>query len=105
MGWFLHRMIRISRASRVSYEEVLRKAVVERLLMIIRKKQLKFLGHILREDGLERNCISGRVKSKKMRGRQKIKIKVALLSQLRGAKRVVDSFYIKGGSSRVKSKK
>ena len=50
--WFLRRMLRIPWTARVFNEEVMRRAGVERrLLKTIRKKQLNFVGHIMRADG------------------------------------------------------
>ena len=89
--WFLRRMLRIPWTGRVSNEEMIRRAGVERrLLKIIRKKQLNFVGHIMRADGLERNCLLGRVEGTRSRGRQVIKYMNALLAQLGDGWRVVD---------------
>jgi len=38
----------------------------------IKKRQLEFLGHILRKDGMENLCITGFVDGKRNRGRQRI---------------------------------
>ena len=44
----------------MSNEEVLRRAETQQvLLMIIRKRQLEFLGHIMRKDGLEELILTG----------------------------------------------
>lgn len=89
--WFLRRMLRIPWTARVTNEEVMRRAGVERrLLKTIRKKQLNFIGHIMRADGLERNCLLGRVEGTRSRGRQRIKYMDALLEQLGDGRRVVD---------------
>ena len=39
----------------------------------IRKWQLQFLGHVLREDGLENLCLTGKIEGKRARGRQREK--------------------------------
>ena len=54
--WFLRRILRISWTDRVTKEELLRKAGVERSLLrrIPRRRQMKFLGHIARKDWLEK---------------------------------------------------
>ena len=89
--WFLRRMLRIPWTARVSNEEVMRRAGVEKTLMkTIRKKQLKFVGHIMRADGLERNCLLGKVEGTRSRGRQRIKYMDAVLAQLGEGWRVVD---------------
>ena len=84
-------MLRTPWTGRVSNEEVMRRAVVERrLLKTIRKKQLNCIGHNMRADGLERNCLLGRVEGTISRGRQIIKYMDALLVQLGDRWGVVD---------------
>ena len=57
----------------MSNEEVLRKVEADRsLIKNIRKRQLEFLGHILRKDGMKNLCITGYVDGKRRRGRQRI---------------------------------
>ena len=49
-------------------------AGVEREMMnFIRKRQLGFLGHILRGSGMERNCLLGMIEGRRARGRQRQK--------------------------------
>ena len=56
----------------MSNEEVLRRAETKwTLLMIIRKRQLEFLGHIMRKNGLEESILTGSVDGKRSRGRQR----------------------------------
>ena len=70
--WFLRRMFRIAWSDHVTNEEVLRRARRERSLMIsIRKRQLQFLGHIMRKEGLENLTLTGRIEGKRSRGRQR----------------------------------
>ena len=70
--WFYRRMLRISWTEHKSNEEVLRMAGVERnLLKNIRKRQLEFLGHILRKEGLENLCLAGRTEGRKARRKQR----------------------------------
>ena len=48
--WFLRRILKISRTDRMTNEDVLRRAGVNRsLLRTIRKRQLEFLGHVMRK--------------------------------------------------------
>lgn len=102
--WFLRRMLRIPWTARVSNEEVMRRAGVERMLVkTIRKRQLQFLGHILRADGLERTCLLGRVEGTRSRGRQRIKYMDALLAQLGDGWRVVDLIRLADERSRWRS--
>ncbi len=70
---------------------VLRRAGVERVMIkTIRRKQLNFVGHILKADGLEKNYLLGRVEGRRAGGRQRIKYMDALLAQLEDGRRVVD---------------
>ena len=56
----------------MSNEEVLRRAETKQvLLMIIRMRQLEFLGHIMRKNGLEKLILTGSVDGKRNRGRQR----------------------------------
>ena len=43
------------------------------LMTVIRKRQLGFLGHILRRSGMEKNCLLGMVEGSRARGRQRMK--------------------------------
>ena len=52
--WFLRRMLRISYKDKVTNEEVLRRAKVDRTLMKdIVKRQMEFFGHVIRKEELE----------------------------------------------------
>ena len=54
----------------MSNEEVLRRAETKlTLLMIIRKRQLVFLGHTVRKNGLEELIPTGNVDGKRSRGK------------------------------------
>ena len=50
--WFYRRMFRISYKEHVSNIEVLSRASSERIILkTIRKRQLEFLGHVMRKEG------------------------------------------------------
>ena len=67
--WFLRRMLRISYKDRVTNEEVLRRAKVDRTLMKdIVKRQMEFFGHVKEE--LENIVVTGFIEGKRARGRQ-----------------------------------
>ncbi|XP_042883267.1 uncharacterized protein LOC122260182 [Penaeus japonicus] len=71
--WFLRRIFRISWVDHVSNEAVLRKAGVERMVMKnIQKRQLEFVGHIMRKNKYENLALTGRIEGKRSRGRQRI---------------------------------
>ena len=67
--WFLRRMLWISWTDKVTNEEMLRRSGMKRELMgDIEKRQLQFLGHILRAHGLERDCLLGMIDGKRAKG-------------------------------------
>ena len=66
--------MRISWTEKKSNEEVMEMAGYKRsLLKTIRKRQLHFLGHISRADGLEKRILSGKICRTKGRGRKRAK--------------------------------
>ena len=72
--WFMRRMQRISWTDRVTNEEVLQRVGTERnLLRTIRKRQLEFLGHVVRKEGLEDLVLTalGKIEGTRDRGRQR----------------------------------
>ena len=70
--WRWKRMLRIS-WTKITNEKVLALAGIKRSLMeTIRKRQLTFVGHIIRENGLERLCLEGKIEGRKARGRQRL---------------------------------
>ena len=77
--WFLKsRMMRSCNfsgtwADKVTNEEVLQRAGVERKLIgEIRTRQLRFLGHVIRKDGLENLALTGKIEGKRSRGRKRM---------------------------------
>ena len=70
--WFLRRMLRISYKDKVTNEEVLRRAKVDRTLMKdIVKRQMEFFGHVIRKEELENLVVTGFIEGKRARGRQR----------------------------------
>ncbi|RUS78482.1 hypothetical protein EGW08_013770 [Elysia chlorotica] len=70
--WFLRRIFRISWTEKKTNEEVLHLHGTDRsLLQMIRKRQMEFLGHRNRHDGLEKLMLHGKVERKRARGRQR----------------------------------
>ena len=71
--WFLRRMMRISWTEKKSNAEVLKTACISReLINTIRNRQMKFLGHIYRKNGIERLALCGKISGKRDRGRQRL---------------------------------
>ena len=72
--WCYHKMIRISWLKKISNERVLDMVGIERsLLVAIRKRQLKFVGHVVRNEGLEKLVLEGKINGKRQQGRQLLK--------------------------------
>ena len=70
--WFLRRMLRISFTEHMSDEKVLERCNAERtLIKTIRKRQMCFLGHIMRKEGLENLTLTGKIQGNISCGRQK----------------------------------
>ena len=68
--WFLRRMLKISWMDRKTNEFVLATTGVNRkLLATIRKRKMTFLGHVMRQGGLENLSLSGKIEGKRSRGR------------------------------------
>ena len=66
-------MGKISWTERVSNDEVLRIVGEERMLIkTCKERQKKWIGHILRHDGLLKDVIEGRLEGKRPRGRKRI---------------------------------
>ncbi len=81
--WFYRRMLRIPWTAHVTNEEVLRKIGTERkLLPTVRKRQLEFLGHVMRKESLENLTLTGRIEGKKSRGGPRIKYLTSLSTWL-----------------------
>ena len=83
--WFLRRMQRIPWTARVTNVRVMEMAGVRReLLGTVRKRQLKFLGHLLRHDCLEKTVFLGMIEGRKVRGRQRLKFGASLIEDIPG---------------------
>ena len=83
--WFYRRMLRISWKEKRTNESILEETNQERsLINTIRKRQLKFLGHICRHKGLEFLSLTGKIEGTRSRGRQRIKFLDSLSSFVTG---------------------
>ena len=64
--WFVKRMSRMQWVEKLSNEKVLEKARTKReLLNNIMDRQLRFIGHVLREGGIEKRVAEGEITGKK----------------------------------------
>ena len=71
--WFYRRILRISWTEHITNEEVLRRMGARRKLMNnIRKRQLQFLGHVMRKEGLENLTLTGKINGTRSRGRPRL---------------------------------
>ena len=78
-------MLRVPWVAMVTNAEILRRIGKERELMkIIRQRQLRFLGHVIRENDLERTVVTGRVEGRRDRGRQRTKYMNSLIQDIDG---------------------
>ena len=69
--WFLRRMMRVPWTARRTNQAVLEMAGTSRRLMSkIRKRQLRYVGHVLRGESLEKHCLMGMIEGNRARGRQ-----------------------------------
>ena len=83
--WFYRRMLRVSWRDRVTNEEVLRRVGQQRsLLAELRKRQMSFLGHVLRNEKIEHLCLTGMMKGRRARGRQRVKYLDTILEDMGG---------------------
>ena len=81
----MRRMLRIPWTARMTNEEVMRRAGVDREMMrTIRQRQLQFLGHVIRARELEYDCLVGRIEGTRARGRQRKKYLDCIRDDLRG---------------------
>ena len=71
--WFLRRILRVSWSDHRTNESVLTEANVKRsLISTIRKRQLEFLGHLIRHQGVEHLALTGKIEGKKGRGKPRM---------------------------------
>ena len=65
-------MSRIPWTARITNEEVLRRAGAKRTLMNeITKRQMKWVGHVIRAKEIEHECLMGKIEGKRVHGRQR----------------------------------
>ena len=72
--WCWRRMLRVGWVERRSNVSIL-ESIQERreLLAVVRKRQMTFLGHVMRADGLENLALTGRIAGRRSRGRPRKK--------------------------------
>ena len=102
--WFLRRLMRISWTERKTNEEVLQLAGTKRSLMkAIRKRQLRFVGHINRKNELEKVVLCGKIAGRRDRGRQRISY-IDSLNTFATRKRMPNNQFIRLADDRLEWK-
>ena len=68
--WFYLSILLISYTKHITNEEVLNRMATKRNLIItIRRRQMSFFGHVMRNKEIENFSISGKIEGKRCRGR------------------------------------
>ena len=68
--WFLRRLLRMSWKDRETNENVLQRVGVGRQwLAEVKKRQMKFFGHVFRKDGIENLVVTGKIEGKRTQGK------------------------------------
>ena len=89
--WFFRRMLRISWTEHATNESVLQRVGTRREMMrSIRQRQMRFLGHIIRDGNLENVCATGRIEGRRGRGRPRLKYMDTLARAVGDGLRAVD---------------
>ena len=66
-------------------EEVMARLGVQRALVKeIRKRQLNFIGHVIRREKIEHLCLTGRIEGRRSRGRQRTKYMDSIVGDIEG---------------------
>jgi len=80
--WIWHKMEKISWTAYVSNEEVLGLVQEQRSLMqVIKQRQAKWIGHVLRHDCLLKTALEGKMEGKRPRGKPRRKMLDLLMEQ------------------------
>ena len=79
--WCYRRMLRISWVKKISNERVLEMVnMIRDLLITIRQRQLRFVGHVARKNGIEKLVLEGKVAGQRQRGRRRLNFMGGLAS-------------------------
>ena len=84
-------MLRAPWTARRTNERVLELTGVKRkLLRVVSTRQLQFLGHLQRRNGLQKEALFGRIEGRRTRRRPRIKYSASLMEDIPGNMRFVD---------------
>ena len=71
--WFWRRVLKVSWTEKVRNEKILERMGTSReLIKLIKQRQLGFVGHIMREQGIESICLTGTSNGKRPKGRPRL---------------------------------
>ena len=71
--WIYRRMFRISYMDKITNDEVLQRAKAKRqLISVIRDRKMRYFGHLVRRNELQRLLLDGKVEGKRRKGRQRL---------------------------------
>ena len=71
--WTYRRILKITWRDRVSNQEVLRRMRTKRsLITSVKKRKLDYFGHLIRNDGLQRELLEGKIDGRRGRGRPRL---------------------------------
>ena len=89
--WCYRKILKISWTKRVSNKQVLnREEASKEMMRVIRRRQLRFYGHVMRRYQMESNCRTGRLDGRKGRGRPRNKFLDNLAKTVGGGTRPVE---------------
>ena len=89
--WCWRRLLKISWTERISNEEVMRRMGNEReIIMKIRVRQMRFVGHVMRRGKIEDLSLTGRIPGSRARGRQREKYMDGIVRTIGGGRRAAD---------------
>ena len=72
--WCYRKVMRLSWLKKISNERVVYMVGLERsLLVIMRRRKLRFVGHVVRKGGLEKLVLEGKINGKRQKGRLRLK--------------------------------
>ena len=71
--WFYRKILRITYTDRIKNGDLLSRIDMKRqLIKKVRRQQMKFFGHVIRNEDIENLVISGKIEGKRSRGRARM---------------------------------
>ena len=102
--WLLRRMLRIPWTAHITNQRILELTNTKRsLITTIRKRQLNFLGHVLRRHKYEHLSLTGKIEGRRGRGRPRLKFIESLLEDVQGQHRPAEFLQLAENRQRWRS--